>query len=242
MRLILLFLIAILAYSQTITAKYKAKYGWFGTIATATGIFEKNDNNYTITTIVKTKGIAASLSGHLVQTYKSIGIIKNNKLVPLKYIVDIKRNGNDYYREYIFDHKNKKVLKKRYKNGKLTKQYPYFYAPDDILTLYWNLPLYMKEHKSAYYTFHAIGGSKKDGRVDITFPTNYELVELKRLFDNKKGIYIKANLYNKVFVGDKGILYLVINPKNWVTLEGIVKNVLKIGNLKGKITSLKIQN
>jgi hypothetical protein len=231
-------LITIFAYSKTFIATYTSKYGWFGTVATAKGIYEHNDTHYTITTKVTTKGVAAALSGNLVQEYKSIGIIKDGKLIPQKYIVDIKKKGNDYYRVYIFDHKNKTVLKKRYKNGKLTKQYKYYYAPDDILTLYWNLPKYLKEGKKELYTFHAVGGSKKNGRVDVSFPEQHELNELKKEL-GFKGIYIKANLYNKVFVGDKGVLYLVINPDNWVTLAGMVKNVMKIGDLKGKITSFK---
>jgi len=239
MRILFLLLASILAYSKTITATYSAKYGWFGTIATAKGIYERNETDYKITTIVKTKGFAASISGNLIQTYISTGKVINNKLVPKYYIVDIKRNRNDFYRIYIFDHKNKIVTKKRFKNGKLTKEYRYFYAPDDILTLYWNLPLYTKEKKQNY-TFYAVGGSKKNGRVDISFLNDKELKKLKKVFKSK-GIYIKANLYNKVFAGDKGILYLVIDPKSWVTLEGMVKNVLKIGNLKGKINSLKIK-
>jgi len=99
------------------------------------------------------------------------------------------------------------------------------------------LPLYLKEKKEKY-TFYAVGGSKKNGRVDITFPTKSELEDLKDEFKTN-GLYIKANLYNKVFVGDKGVLYLVINPNNWVTLAGMVKNVLKIGDLKGKIKEFK---
>jgi hypothetical protein len=241
MRIILLLFLAVFSFSYELQAKYTAKYGWFGTVATAKGILEKNTTNYKIITITKAKGIAATLSGNLIQTHISEGIVKNGRLVPLKYIVDIKRRGNDYYRIYIFDHKNKTVIKKRYKNGKLTKEYKYFYAPDDILTLYWNLPLYLKEKKD-FYTFYAVGGSKKDGRVDISFPTKDEIAKLKKELFNKKGIYLKANLYNKVFVGDKGILYLVINPKNWVTLAGMVKNVLKIGDLKGKIVDLKQKN
>ncbi len=241
MRIIFLLILGILAYSKTITATYSAKYGWFGTIATAKGVYERNETDYKITTTVKTEGIAASLSGHLIETYISEGKIINKRLVPMRYIMDIKRKGNDYYRIFIFDHKHKTVLKKRFKNGKLTKEYKYFYAPDDILSLYWNLPLYLSKEKKDVYTFYAIGGNKKDGRVDISFPKGEELQKLKEIFKTK-GTYLKANLYNKVFAGDKGLLYLVIDPTNWVTVAGMVKNVLKIGDLKGKITSLYIKN
>jgi len=237
MRIILLLFFAVFSFSFEISAKYEAKYGWFGVIATAEGRYERNETNYKITASVDTKGIAATLSGNLKQTYKSMGIIKNNKLIPLIYTVDIKRKGNDYLRVYIFDHKNKTVIKKRYKNGKLTKEYKYYYAPDDILTLYWNLPLYLKEKKP--YTFYAIGGRKNDGRIDVTFPSSEEIEKLRKKLFNTNGLYLKANLYNKVFAGDKGVLYLVINPNNWVTLAGMVKNVLKIGDLRGKLVELK---
>ncbi|QCT93801.1 DUF3108 domain-containing protein [Caminibacter mediatlanticus TB-2] len=239
MRIILLLFCIVFLNATKIEATYSAKYGWFGTIATAKGIFERNNTNYQITTTVNAKGIAAALSGNLMQTYKSIGIIKNGLLIPQKYIVDIKRNGNDYYRVHIFNHKKKEIIKIRYKNGKLTKKYKIPYAPYDVLSLYWNLPKLIKEKK--HYTFYAIGGRKKDGRIDITFPNKEEINQLKKSL-KKSGLYIKANLYNKVFVGDKGVLYLVINPKNWVTLAGMVKNVLKIGDLKGEIKSLKKLN
>jgi hypothetical protein len=116
-----------------------------------------------------------------------------------------------------------------------------YYAPDDVLSLYFNLPRYLQNAPSKKtYTFYAVGGRKKDGRIDVSFPTGEELSDAKDEL-NANGLYVKANLYNKVFVGDKGILYLAINPQNWVTLAGMVKNVLKIGDLKGKLISLQIK-
>jgi len=241
MKYLLMFLIVVFSYSKTIVATYKAKYGWFGTIAISKAIYKiDKNNNYKIMITVQTKGIVASMTHDLEQTYISEGKIVDNVLVPIHYIMDIKKHGDDYYRIYIFDHKNKTVLKKRFKNGKFTKQNKYYYAPDDILSLYWNLPVYLKEKKDIY-TFYAIGGRKNDGRVDVSFPNKDELKKLQKTFVTK-GLYVKLNLYNKVFAGDKGILYLVINPNNWVTLAGMVKNVLKIGNLKGKIDKFSIDS
>jgi len=241
MRVILLLFLAIFIYAKTMMATYTAKYGWFGTIAEATGVYEYNKTNYKITAQTKTKGIVASFSKHLSQTYISEGIVKNNILIPKKYTLIIKRGDNIYKRVYKFDRKNKKIIKIRFKNsqfqGKETLKY---YVSEDVLSLYFNLPNYLKTKKQKIYTFYAIGGRKSDGRIDVTFPTGNELKNIKDEFDNKKGLYIKANLYNKVFAGDKGILYLVIDPKNWVTLKGVVKNVLKIGDLKGGIKNFKL--
>jgi len=240
MRVILLFLIAVFAYSKTMIATYQAKYGIFGTIAEAKGIFDKNETSYKIHTIAKAKGIAAALSKNMVQTYTSEGIVKNGKLIPKKYISTRKKGDKFYKKVYVFDHEHKKIIRYRYKNGKFEKKETLtYYTPDDVLSLYFNLPYYFKKlGKKELYIFYALGGRKSDGRVDVTFPKGEELKKLQRTF-KEKGIYIKGNLYNKVFAGDKGILYLVINPNNWVTLAGMVKNVLRIGDLKGKIKSFK---
>ena len=228
MKIILLLFSVILLNAKTLIATYEAKYGFF-TIAKAKGIFEYNSTNYKIFTSMWTLGIAKALSKNLTQTYTSIGIIRNGILIPKKYISVRKNSTKSYKTIYLFDHKNKKIRKIRYKNGNLefNKTFGY-YTPNDILSLYFNFPKYLKNlPKKGIYTFYALGARKKDGKIDIS------------IIESKNNIKLKVNLYNKVFVGDKGILYLTINPTNWVTIKGVVKNVLKIGDLKGKITSFK---
>jgi len=200
-------------------ATYEAKYGWFGVIATAKGIFDKNKTNYKIKTSFETKGIAKAFSKNLKQEYISEGVIKNEILYPKKYIMHFKNSNREFFKIYFF--KKDGIWVKKIQNGKLEyeKKLP-FKTKFDILSLYFNLPKLLKKKKA---TFYAIGGRKKDGRVDIEF--------------NKK--ILKANLYNKIFIGDKGVLYLTINPKKWIATKGMVKNVMKIGDLKGKITSFK---
>jgi len=228
MKIILLLFFVILLNAKTLIATYEAKYGFF-TITKAKGIFEYNSTNYKIFTYIQTLGIAKTLSKNLTQTYTSIGIVKNGILIPKKYISIRKNNTKSSKTIYLFDHQNKKIRKIRYKNGSLefNKTFKY-YTPNDILSLYFNFPKYLKNlPKKDIYTFYALGARKKDGKIDIS------------IIDAKNNIKLKANLYNKVFVGDKGILYLTINPTNWITIKGVVKNVLKIGDLKGKIISFK---
>ena len=229
MRIILLLFLVILLNAKTLIATYEAKYGFF-TIAKAKGIFEYNSTNYKIFTSMKTLGIAKAFSKNLTQTYSSVGIVKNGILIPKKYITTRKNNTKSYKTIYLFDHKTKKIRKIKYKNGNLELNETFkYYTPNDILSLYFNFPKYLKNlPKKDTYTFYALGARKKDGKIDIS------------IIDAKNNIKLKVNLYNKVFVGDKGILYLTINPTNWVTLKGIVKNVLKIEDLKGKIISFKV--
>jgi len=243
MRYVFLILITfVFLFSKTMEAEYYAKYGIFGTIAEAFASYEINSTDYRIYTRSKALGLAATLSKHMVQTYSSTGKVVNGRLIPVTYVATRKKGDDFYKRIYTFNHSEKKIVRIKYKNGKLeaNETLPY-YTPDDVLSLYFNLPYYLnRSPKRNIYTFYALGGRKSDGRVDVTFPTGEELEDVKDVFDNEKGIYVKANLYNKVFAGDKGILYLVIEPENWVTLKGMVKNVLKIGDLKGGIKSFKL--
>ena len=237
MKKLLILIIAIWGYSFTIEATYNAKYGWFGTIATASGLFEKNATDYIIKTHSKLLGIAALLSHHLQNDYISFGKIKNGILYPKEYIT-IRKNSKKEIKTFFIFHK-KYIQKIRFKNGKLDSNSTVsYYANQDVLSLYFNLPKFIKDYNKTY-TFYALGGRHKDGKIEVSFPKGKELKKIKNEFDNAKGIYLKANLFNKVFAGDKGILYLVINPKNWVTLKGMVKNVLKIGDLKGKLVNFK---
>ena len=233
MKKLLLLIIAVLSYSFSMNAEYVAKYGFLGKVAKADGYFEKNETNYIIKTHTKLLGIVGSLSKHLQMDYISIGKIRNNLLYPQKYITIRKNSKKEIKTVYVF--KKNKILKLRYKNGKLeTNSTVKYYTTQDVLSLYFNLPKLIKNYNKTY-TFYALGGRHKDGKIEVSFPKGKELKKLKEEFDNEKGIYLKANLYNKVFSGDKGILYLVINPNNWVTLRGMVKNVLKIGDLKGRL-------
>jgi len=237
MKKFVIFLITVLSYSFILKATYRASYGWFGTIAEANGLFEKNETDYIIQTNSKLLGIAAMLSHHLENSYISIGKVKNGILYPKEYITIRKNSKKEVKTFYIF--KKNYIQKIRFINGKFDSNSTVCYdANQDVLSLYFNLPKFIKDYNKTY-TFYALGGRHKDGKIEVSFPKGKELKEIKRAFDNTKGIYLKANLFNKVFAGDKGILYLVINPKNWVTLRGMVKNVLKIGNLKGKLVSLK---
>ena len=237
MKKLILLIIAVLSYSFSMSATYTAKYGLFGTVAKATGYFEKNETDYIIKTHSKLVGIAGALSHHLQNDYISIGKVKNGILYPAKYITIRKNSKKTVKTIYIF-HKNY-IQKIRYKNNKFDSNSTVgYYANQDVLSLYFNLKNFIKNYNKQY-SFYALGGRHKDGKIEVSFPKGDELRKIQKEFDNVKGIYIKANLFNKIFAGDKGILYLVINPNNWVTLRGMVKNVLKIGDLKGKLVDFK---
>ena len=220
MKKVIFLIIAVFSYSLTLKATYEARYGFFGVVAKATGYFEKNSSNYIIKTFSKTTKFINFKNYHISQ-----GKVINNILVPSIYKNIIIRGDKKYDLIYKFDYKNRKIYKLKYKDNRLiSKKTLPFFAKNDILSLYFNLPLIMKKNKE---TFKAIGGERHTGRIDIDILKKGKITK------------IKANLYNKIFAGDKGILYLDINSSNWVTLRGVVKNVLKIGDLKGELVNFK---
>ena len=218
--------IATFLFGFSMRAEYEAKYGWFGVIAEATGYFEKNATDYRIETSFHPVGFVSKISKHMRQKYVSYGKVKDGILIPERYVSHRINDDKNEKKIFLFDHNRKKIVVLKYRFGKLVykKELPY-YVKDDILTLYFNLPKYFNSQKE--YTFYALGGRRKDGRIDVEI--------LKR---NSLITKIRANLYNKIFVGDRGILFLNIESDNWVTLSGIVKNVLKIGDLKGKLKDI----
>jgi len=220
MKKLFFLIIAVLSYSFSIEATYEARYGIFGVVAKSKGYFEKNATNYLIKTYSFTTKFIDFQNYHI-----SKGIIKNNILIPQIYKNIIIRGNKKFELIYEFDYKHKKIYKTKYKEGKfIYKKTLPFFTNNDILTLYWNLPLLMKKN---HQTFTAIGGERHTGKIDVDILKKGEITKLK------------VNLYNKVFAGDKGILYLDINTSNWVTIKGKVKNVLKIGDLKGEIINFK---
>lgn len=224
-----LLIISTFLYSKTYKATYEAKYSFFGTIIKANGIYENNKTNYHIKTILKTTGIAASLSNNLIQSYESIGIIKKNILIPKKFIFFRKNYHKKVVITYLFDYKNRVIKKIKYQNSKFIydKNLTYF-TKNDILTIYFNLPQYINKNKNNY-TFYAVEGKKNSGRIDVNI-----------IKDNQNIIIIKANLYNKIFLDNKGIVYLTIDKKYWITQKAIMKNILHLGDVKGELKKEEI--
>jgi hypothetical protein len=227
-------------FGETLIGTYVAKYGIFGKVAKATGTYQKEGNRYRIFVDTRAVGMVASLSKHLRETFESKGKVVKGVLVPDTYTMTIKRGSKFYKYIYKFDRKKYVIYKLRYFNGKLeyNRTLPYW-VNFDVLSLYFSLPHLMKPGKKRY-TFYALGARKSDGRLDVSYLTPSEKKDLiEEVGGAKNALYLKFNLYNKVFAGDRGILYLVISKDNFVALKGLLKNVLKVGDLKGYLTSLR---
>jgi len=227
-------------FGGSLIGTYEAKYGIFGKVAKATGTYQWEGNRYRIFVDARAVGMVATLAKHIRETFESRGKIVNGILLPETYTMTIRRGKKFYKYVYKFDRQKYIIRKLRYFNGKLesNETLPYW-VKFDVLSLYFSLPRLMKPGKKSY-TFYALGARKSDGRLDVSYLTPSEKEDLiGEVGGAKNALYLKFNLYNKVFAGDRGILYLVISRNNFVALKGLLKNVLKIGDLKGFLTDLR---
>ncbi|WP_456393924.1 DUF3108 domain-containing protein [Nitratifractor sp.] len=128
-------------------------------------------DRYRIDVEVKTKGIAAVLTGKRREHYRSEGVVRHGKLKSRTLRMERRTKKKRQIDTYIIDSAKRKVVKKRlrWKKGKLdsnrSKTLPYF-SQEDLLTLYFNIaPKLLKEKEKSHWEILAVGAEKIKGRV-----------------------------------------------------------------------------
>jgi len=245
-RVFLALLLAVAAFGAVIEASYKVEYGMFGKVGIADALYERNATDYRIEIVAEATGFAKVLSGGQKERYISVGKVIDGKLVPQRFIKSrIKRNRrSDKY--FIFDHDKKVVYakKKIYKNGKLVSEgkptpLPY-YAKDDLFTLYFNLFPTLKSLKVGRHRFHAVGGDRKDGAVDIIIPDAKMLEWMKKRL-KEDGFYFVAVIHQKIFSSKDGALYVVVD-EDGVAKRALLKDVIMFGDIVGKLVKKRVSD
>ncbi|WP_200763570.1 DUF3108 domain-containing protein [Nitrosophilus alvini] len=245
MRLVAVIIFLSLSLSaQIIEAEYRVGYGLFGKVGNSKAFFEKKDRIYRIRVVAKATGFAKVLSGGRVEIYESRGKVIDGILVPLVYKKE-KITSNKYESKlYKFDHENRKIyLRTIYiKNGKTdkdVKEVLKYYAKEDVLSLYFNLKKYFEKEKKEHYTFFAVGGNRKDGRVDVEIPKGKKLQKLRRLMGNIEGKYLTVTLNQKIFASKKGELFIVMDSDG-ITKKALLKDVVLFGDITGKLVRKRV--
>ena len=232
----LLLLFAQIASGKTLSATYEVSYGIFQTMGIAETKFEQNDDNtYRIYVSAKTTGIAKFISNNRVEIYESRGIVKDGRLIPSVFIKTRQTSSNKTVKTYTFDHDNKEVWFQTVE-GKTTKSCSEkekndYYAQDDFLSLFFNLKYYTKQQSK--YTFHAIGGNKKDGRIDAVYPKNEELCEIKKSLGMEDGSFLKVSLNDRIFASRNGELLINLDSQG-LCEKAVLEDVLFFGDIVGK--------
>lgn len=230
--IVLLFvLLSQIANAQVQSATYEVSYGIFKRLGTAEARFEiKEDQTYSIKIEAKTEGLAKILTNNRVETYESYGSIVNGYLVPQKYIKIRRTDAKKAIKIYTFDHPNKIVWRESIQSDEWDKVKNDFYAPEDILSLFFNVKNHMQNQQDR--PFYVVGANKKDGRIDVNFPKDEVLAEMKKKLDTDGGDFLKVILNDRIFSSANG--ELLINLGNdGLCDKAILEDVLFFGDVVG---------
>ena len=228
---LLLFVLSQIAGAKVLTATYEVSFGIFQTMGIANARMEiKDDQTYTIHIDAKTTGIAKVLSGNRIEIYDSRGTVKNGKLIPDTYSKVRQSNSKKVTKIYTFDHTNKVVWKETIEGKERNKEVYDFYAPEDILTLFFNIGLYTQSRQDQ--VLHAIGGSGKDGRIDVVFPNQKALKEMKKEMETDDGDFMKVVLNDRIFSSANGELLINLS-RDGLCNKAVLEDVLLFGDIVG---------
>ena len=228
----------------TLQSRYKITFGLFGTLGYATTTLNKIDETYYIRMEVKSVGLAKVLSGNRKEIYESRGKVVKGILVPELYKKTKSNNRYTKIKKFTFDHNNSQVLleKNSYnvstKKSENSKETYKFYAKNDILTLYFNILELIKTSDSTQMVFHAIGGKKENGRIDIQKLQGEQKEKIEKLLGVDSESILKVTINQKIFSSKNGELFISISTDNLCS-HALLKDVILFGDIKGSKIPLK---
>lgn len=241
LRLFFLFIFCLcVTHAKNTEVDYSVEFGVFGEVAKVHATLTSDRKYYTINaTVVSVGNIAKTVTNNLKERHISKGHIERGLLVTDMYQM-IKSYG--VYTSttiYSTNHRKKNVTRhyKQWKQGvkiedeKVTLGY---YSKDDMLTLFLNLPKYIKEkYKSRNYRFKAVGADRKNGRVDITVPSQKALKQMGSLVGKVKegDWYSRVVMHRKLYHSKKGELEVKMGKEGFVD-KAVLKDLIFFGDVR----------
>ncbi len=228
-----------LLHAQETAADFRVEYGIFGQVGKAHAILRTYDKYYMIDANVSAMGIAKAVTDDLKERHISKGHISEGVLVTDMYQM-IKSFG-PYTTTTIYrvDHTKKSVTRqyKRWKYGQLrineTVRLDY-YGKDDLMTLFLNLPVHIKEkQRPKKYQFIAVGEDRKNGRVDITIPSKKDLKEIIDFVGKGQegDWYSRVVMHRKLYHSKQGELDVRIGKEGMVE-KAVLKDLIFFGDVR----------
>jgi hypothetical protein len=213
-------------------ATYEVSFGVLERIGTADAFLEiRDDQSYSIYIEARTEGIAKLLTNNRIEVYESHGIVQEGKLIPKKFVKIRKTDTKKRIRIYTFDHPNKKIILEDINSYDWKEEPVVYYAQEDILSLFFNLKNYQRKPKTQ--SLYALGGNKKDGKIDIVFADENETVQMKQTMNLEDGEFVKVILNEPIFSSEKGELYINLD-KNGLCEKAVLKDVILFGDIVGQ--------
>ena len=228
-----------LLHAKEIVGDFSVEFGIFGQVGKVHAVLTSDDKYYVIDANVSAEGIAKAVTDDLKERHLSKGHIVKGFLVTDMYQM-IKSFG-PYTTTTIYrvNHRTKRVTR-QYKKWKYDKQIINdterldYYAKDDLLTLFLNLPLHIKEkYRPKKYHFKAVGEDRKNGRVDITIPTKKALKEIMHFVgEGQEGDwYSTVVMHRKLYQSKQGELDVRIGKKGLVE-KAVLKDLIFFGDVR----------
>ena len=243
------FFIVVLLFIQVIVAKeivaeYKVSFGVFGSVGKGIAFFDANSSRYHIKIYGKTSGLAKVLIGSREEVYESFGKVENGILIPDRFIKITQTTKKKRIKTFIFNHQKQEITitKVGYKKGVFefeTHDKLPFYVKNDLLSLYFNLPKILQKDKKRY-VLYAVGGDRKDGRVDLFLPEGKKLKSLQKLL-KVDGLYLGVIIHQKIFASKNGELFVVID-EDGIAKKGLLKDVIMYGDIVGTLIKKSIKD
>lgn len=228
---------AVAIRGETVEVAYRVSFGILGEIGIAKAHIERDQERYRIQIEGISTGFARTLSRNRQEKQISEGHIVKGVLLPDRYIV-LRTFANKIIRKsYTINHLDKSVVRlvEKRENGRLVfkeKKRLNFYAPNDLLTLYFNLAeLIPDKERGASYRFRALGAEKQGGDVEVVVADR----ERRALYAKELGSggywYLTAIIHQKIFSSSRGELMLSVDDKG-ITQKAILKDVLLFGDIR----------
>lgn len=240
-RISILFIVFQLSlFAKSITANYSVEFGIIGEVAKADATLTSDHAYYTIDAHVEIVGsIAKVVTDNLKEHHISKGHMENGLLVTDMYQM-IKSYG-EYTSTTIYqsDHKRKRLTRwyRKWKNGSKIidrKVKLSYYGKDDMMTLFLNLPKYIKNKETPHrYIFSVVGADRKNGRVDVAIPSGKASVEMKSLLGRaKEGEWLSSVImHRKLYNSKKGELSVKI-AQDGIVDKAVLKDLLFFGDVR----------
>jgi hypothetical protein len=225
--------------AKNIEADYSVEYGIVGEVGKVHATLRSNHKYYMLDANVSAVGIAKAVTDDLKERHISKGHIVNGLLVTDMYQM-IKSFG--YYTTttvYRVNHKKKRVTR-QYKKWKYDKQITNktetldYYGKDDMMTLFLNLPKHIKEkYIPKKYQFKAIGADRKNGRVDITIPSQKALKEIVNFVGeaHEGDWHSTVVMHRKLYHSKQGELDVRIGQEGLVE-KAVLKDLIFFGDVR----------
>ena len=210
LKIISLLLLSLSLSALTLNMNYIGRLSIFGKVAKASIVYSNDGKNYSIKVVGYGTGIVGYLTGHKKYIYQSIGMVKKNQLVPLKYITQETKEDFNKTKTYIFDYEHNRTLITQYRKKKAGLNYNIFSSTSKSKAKF----IYKKSTKILDRVYN-------NDMVSVLFNKNNNLLKMK--IGKSKLIYAvgskdtqKGIIVNLISVIDGKYKYSVILKKDYL--------------------------